>query len=111
MYEYSYTALFDFGILSTIPTQKYLSIKNLVVNAGRTAYTLSLSFHEKSLGSNAETIYTRLGISIIIVGSSFSGETGFAESSYVFPKNGVLRDVVYSNTQYPVAQFDFKTST
>lgn len=65
-------------------------------------------FHEKQLGSNIETNYGRLGISLIIVGSSFSGESGYVESSYVYPRNGMLRDVLTTNTDYPIAQFDFK---
>lgn len=80
------------------------------MNSGRTGFTLTVNYFEKLLGSTAATLYTNIGISVIIVGSSFSGEPGYVESSYVYPRNGVLEDVDYSllaPLTETYAQFDF----
>lgn len=70
-----------------------------------------MGYHQKFLGSLGLTQYSKIGISVIIVGSSFQGESGYAESSYVYPRTGILRDVLYTNSDIPVAQFDFRTVT
>lgn len=70
-----------------------------------------MGYHQKFLGSQGLTQYSKIGISVIIVGSSFQGEAGYSESSFVYPRTGILRDVLYNGADTPIAQFDFRTVT
>ena len=112
VHKYIYLALFELAFANVNDDdQKYLAVKDVTINAGRTLFTLKMSYHEKFLGSQDLTEYFKIGISVIIIGSSFQGEADYAESSFVYPRTGILRDVLYNNIDTPIAQFDFRTDS
>ena len=69
--------------------------------------TITLSYLDDSIAGGEISEYSKIGLSIMMIGSDFDGSSGTVESSFIYGKMGQLEEVVDDDTRR-FAQFDFR---
>ena len=79
MYFYLYTAIIGLDIrdsyLAADPDKLVLEVKSLKENAARSSFDLHLSYLDDSIAGGDISEYTRIGLSVIMIGSDFDGSS------------------------------------
>ena len=80
------------------------------MNADNSQFTLTLAMFLDELSLNSISAYSQIAMSVILVGSDFSGYSDTIESSYIYPRNDDLEIVTYDDTTIAnnVGQFNFE---